>query len=149
MFDWIAAQNCSTSSCIRSAPILRCAGIVTISGTRQTSTKSAQRSRRCITTGFVASFMKIFFPFTQHDRSSGTRELRCQALVTIACKRTAHSALLEDSSLYVVPGSHRVPRTPAQRALSSDTMAPSDPLAMPGATRVTLKRTISEYLHTY
>jgi hypothetical protein len=53
----------------------------------------------------------------------------------------AHSALLEDSSLYVVPGSHRVPRTAAQRAMSSNTIAPADPLAMPGAIGVTLKRT--------
>ena len=53
----------------------------------------------------------------------------------------AHSALHEDSSLYVVPGSHRVPRTLAQRALSSNTIAPTDPLAMPGAIRVILKRT--------
>lgn len=53
----------------------------------------------------------------------------------------AHSALREDSSLYVVPGSHRVPRTPAQRAMSSNTIAPIDPLTMPGAIRVTLKRT--------
>jgi len=50
----------------------------------------------------------------------------------------AHSALREDSSLYVVPGSHRVPRTPAQHAMSSNTIAPSDPLAMPGAIQVTL-----------
>jgi hypothetical protein len=53
----------------------------------------------------------------------------------------AHSALHEDSSLYVVPGSHRVPRTAAQRAMSSNTIAPTDPLAMPGAMGVTLKRT--------
>ena len=56
----------------------------------------------------------------------------------------AHSALREDSSLYVVPGSHCVPRTLAQRAVSSDTITPANPLAMPGAMRVILKRT-SEY----
>ncbi|KAI9439363.1 hypothetical protein H4582DRAFT_2076056 [Lactarius indigo] len=50
-----------------------------------------------------------------------------------------NTALREDSSLYVVPGSHRVPRTPAQRAMSSSTITPTDPLAMPGAIRVTLK----------
>ena len=53
----------------------------------------------------------------------------------------AHSALHDDSSLYVVPGSHRVPRTPAQRAMSSNTIAPTDPLTMSGAIGVTLKRT--------
>jgi hypothetical protein len=52
-----------------------------------------------------------------------------------------HRALREDSSLYVVPGSHRVPRTPAQRAMSKNTIAPADPLAMPGAIQLTLKRT--------
>jgi hypothetical protein len=52
-----------------------------------------------------------------------------------------HRALREDSALYVVPGSHRVPRTLAQRAVSSNTIAPTDPLAMPGAMWVTLKRT--------
>jgi len=50
-----------------------------------------------------------------------------------------NTALLEDTSLYIVPGSHRAPRTAAQRALSSDTTAPADPLAMPGAIRVTLR----------
>jgi len=50
-----------------------------------------------------------------------------------------NTALLEDSSLYVVPGSHRVPRTAAQRAMSSNTIAPTDPLAMPGAILVTLQ----------
>ena len=53
----------------------------------------------------------------------------------------AHSALREDSSLYIVPGSHRVPRTAAQRAMSSNSIAPTDPLAMPGAIQVTLKCT--------
>ncbi len=64
----------------------------------------------------------------------------------------AHSALCEDSSLYVIPGSHRVPRTPVQRAMSSDTIAPTDPLTMPGAIQVTLNRTSEMadniYLHT-
>lgn len=48
------------------------------------------------------------------------------------------SALYDDVSLYIVPGSHRVSRTAAQRALSSDT-APADPLAMPGAIGVHLR----------
>ncbi|KAI9455672.1 hypothetical protein BJY52DRAFT_1121710 [Lactarius psammicola] len=50
-----------------------------------------------------------------------------------------NTALLEDSALYVVPGSHRFPRTPAQRAMSSNTIAPTEPLALPGAIRVILK----------
>lgn len=49
------------------------------------------------------------------------------------------SALREDSCLYVVPGSHKVPRTPAQRALSSTLDPPTDPLTMPGAIRVSLR----------
>ncbi|KAH9984914.1 hypothetical protein BJV77DRAFT_1062082 [Russula vinacea] len=44
-----------------------------------------------------------------------------------------------DVSLYVVPGSHRVLRTAAQRSLSNDTAAPADPLAMPGAIGVNLR----------
>ncbi|KAI0247337.1 hypothetical protein BJV78DRAFT_1246615 [Lactifluus subvellereus] len=50
-----------------------------------------------------------------------------------------NTALHDDACLYIVPGSHQVPRTAAQRALSSDTAAPVDPLAMPGAIRVALK----------
>jgi hypothetical protein len=41
--------------------------------------------------------------------------------------------------LYVVPGSHRDPRTAAQRALSNDSAAPADQLAMPGAIGVHLR----------
>ncbi|EIW52950.1 uncharacterized protein TRAVEDRAFT_75172 [Trametes versicolor FP-101664 SS1] len=50
-----------------------------------------------------------------------------------------NTALREDSCLYVVPGSHKVPRTPAQRALSSTLDPPTDPLTMPGAIRVALR----------
>ncbi|KAI0312655.1 hypothetical protein OF83DRAFT_1066816 [Amylostereum chailletii] len=49
-----------------------------------------------------------------------------------------NTALHEDLSLFVVPGSHIHPRTPEQRAQSCTTEAPGDPLAMPGAIRVTL-----------
>ncbi|KAI0631664.1 hypothetical protein C8Q77DRAFT_1128190 [Trametes polyzona] len=49
-----------------------------------------------------------------------------------------NTALREDSCLFVVPGSHKEPRTPAQRAHSSTLDPPTDPLAMPGAIRVTL-----------
>ncbi|KAI0262042.1 hypothetical protein BC834DRAFT_406720 [Gloeopeniophorella convolvens] len=50
-----------------------------------------------------------------------------------------NTALHEDASLYVVPSSHRVPRTTEQRALSCDTTPPADPLIMPGAIQVTLQ----------
>jgi hypothetical protein len=55
----------------------------------------------------------------------------------------SHSALYEDASLYIVPGSHRVPRKAAQRALSSDSTAPADPLAMPGAIVVHLNGNVA------
>ncbi|KAI0701038.1 hypothetical protein BC835DRAFT_1324634 [Cytidiella melzeri] len=50
-----------------------------------------------------------------------------------------NTALYEDNCLYVVPGSHKVPRTPDQRAHSCTLDPPDDPLAMPGAIRVHLK----------
>jgi len=59
--------------------------------------------------------------------------------------RTSHfgvqwnTALYDDDCLYVVPGSHLAPRSPAQRALSSTQAPPENPLDMPGAFRVALK----------
>ncbi len=50
----VGAQNCSMSSCTRSAPTLHCVGIVMTSETRPTRTKSARRSK-CGTTGYVTS----------------------------------------------------------------------------------------------
>ncbi|TFK51567.1 hypothetical protein OE88DRAFT_1735447 [Heliocybe sulcata] len=50
-----------------------------------------------------------------------------------------NTALYEDSCLYVVPGSHRTPRTPEQRKHSSTSEAPKDPMNMPGAIQVTIK----------
>ncbi|KAI0660185.1 hypothetical protein C8Q70DRAFT_80481 [Cubamyces menziesii] len=50
-----------------------------------------------------------------------------------------NTALRTDSCLYVVPGSHKTPRTPEQRAHSSTLDPPKDPLAMPGAIQVTLQ----------
>ncbi|KLO07408.1 hypothetical protein SCHPADRAFT_909526 [Schizopora paradoxa] len=50
-----------------------------------------------------------------------------------------NTALYEDSCLFVVPGSHKVPRTPEQRALSETPEAPKNPLDMPGAIQVTLQ----------
>ncbi|KAI0822153.1 hypothetical protein BC628DRAFT_1391219 [Trametes gibbosa] len=49
-----------------------------------------------------------------------------------------NTALREDSCLFIVPGSHKRPRTPEQRAHSSTLDPPTDPLAMPGAIRVAL-----------
>ncbi|KAJ7354609.1 hypothetical protein DFH08DRAFT_855425 [Mycena albidolilacea] len=50
-----------------------------------------------------------------------------------------NTALYEDSCLFVVPGSHKVPRTPEQRIHSEGPDAPADPLDMPGAIRVSLR----------
>ncbi|SJL06552.1 related to phytanoyl-CoA dioxygenase family protein [Armillaria ostoyae] len=50
-----------------------------------------------------------------------------------------NTALYEDACLYVVPGSHSVPRTPEQRMHSTTMDAPADPLDMPGAIPVVLK----------
>ncbi|CAE6402993.1 unnamed protein product [Rhizoctonia solani] len=50
-----------------------------------------------------------------------------------------NTALHDDACLFVVPGSHREPRTPDQRALSSTQEAPKDPMEMPGAICVKLK----------
>ncbi|KAJ7646714.1 hypothetical protein FB45DRAFT_821192 [Roridomyces roridus] len=50
-----------------------------------------------------------------------------------------NTALYDDSCLYVVPGSHKVTRTPEQRVHSEGMEAPNDPLDMPGAIQVSLK----------
>ncbi|KAJ3848401.1 hypothetical protein EV368DRAFT_49361 [Lentinula lateritia] len=50
-----------------------------------------------------------------------------------------NTALYEDSCLYVVPGSHKIARTPEQRVHSCTLDPPSDPLDMPGAVLLTLK----------
>ena len=49
------------------------------------------------------------------------------------------SALYEDSCLYLVPGSHKLPRSSDQRLLSESMDAPDDPLKMPGSIQITLK----------
>ncbi|KAF8132397.1 hypothetical protein EV363DRAFT_1328239 [Boletus edulis] len=48
-------------------------------------------------------------------------------------------ALYEDACLYLVPKSHKVPRTDEQRAHSTTLEPPRDPLAMPGAIRLVLQ----------
>ncbi|KAH9946603.1 hypothetical protein B0H21DRAFT_399232 [Amylocystis lapponica] len=50
-----------------------------------------------------------------------------------------NTALYRDSCLYVVPGSHRNPRSPGQRAHSSTLDAPKNPMDMPGAIQVVLQ----------
>jgi len=50
-----------------------------------------------------------------------------------------NTALYTDSCLYVVPGSHKVPRSPEQRVHSSTSEPPSNPMDMPGAIQVTLQ----------
>ncbi|CEL56662.1 hypothetical protein RSOLAG1IB_07988 [Rhizoctonia solani AG-1 IB] len=50
-----------------------------------------------------------------------------------------NTALYDDACLFVVPRSHREPRTPEQRALSLTQEAPKDPMDMPGAICVKLK----------
>ncbi|KAG6833351.1 hypothetical protein H0H87_008527 [Tephrocybe sp. NHM501043] len=50
-----------------------------------------------------------------------------------------NTALYRDSCLYVVPGSHRTPRTPEQRKHSETMEPPTDPLDMPGAVQLTLQ----------
>ncbi|KAJ7467110.1 hypothetical protein FB451DRAFT_405897 [Mycena latifolia] len=50
-----------------------------------------------------------------------------------------NTALHADSCLFVVPGSHKVPRTPEQRLHSKGQDPPTDPLDMPGAIQVALQ----------
>lgn len=50
------------------------------------------------------------------------------------------SALYTDSCLYIVPRSHKIPRSPEQRRLSETLDPPEDPLEMPGAMQLTLRR---------
>ncbi|KAF8141602.1 hypothetical protein EV363DRAFT_1308550, partial [Boletus edulis] len=50
-----------------------------------------------------------------------------------------NTALYEDACLYLVPKSHKVPRTDEQRAHSTTLEPPRDPLAMPGAIRLVLQ----------
>ena len=51
-----------------------------------------------------------------------------------------NSALYRDSCLYIVPGSHTVPRTAEQRKHSETLEPPVAPLTMPGSIRLTLER---------
>ncbi|KAI8976409.1 hypothetical protein BD414DRAFT_446565 [Trametes punicea] len=72
-------------------------------------------------------------------RENATEEEEREALSIWHHGTQWNTALRKDSCLYVVPGSHKVPRTPEQRAHSSTLDPPKDPLAMPGAVQVTLQ----------
>ncbi|KXN91337.1 hypothetical protein AN958_01312 [Leucoagaricus sp. SymC.cos] len=50
-----------------------------------------------------------------------------------------NTALYTDSCLYIVPRSHKTPRTPEQRRLSETHEPPEDPMDMPGAIQLTLQ----------
>ncbi|KAM6499566.1 hypothetical protein JOM56_005074 [Amanita muscaria] len=50
-----------------------------------------------------------------------------------------NTALYRDACLYVVPGSHKTPRTPEQRKHSETMTPPDDPFDMPGAIQVVLE----------
>jgi len=54
--------------------------------------------------------------------------------------------LYKDSCLYIVPGSHKCPRTSEQRAHSNTMDPPKNPLDMPGSIQVTLNRMSHIYL---
>lgn len=62
------------------------------------------------------------------------------ALLRIYSRLGALSALFEDSCLFLVPGSQALPRSDEQRIQSSTMDPPKNPLDMPGAIRVTVKR---------
>lgn len=71
-------------------------------------------------------------------KGTATEEEEIEALTIWHHGVQWNTALYEDSCLFVVPGSHKVPRTPEQRAQSTGLEAPEDPNTMPGAISVTL-----------
>jgi len=75
-------------------------------------------------------------------RCNGIRESTTSSTFnhTKQCRYFHHSALYEDACLYLVPESHKVPRTDGQRAHSTTLEPPTDPLAMPSAIRLVLQR---------
>jgi len=72
-------------------------------------------------------------------REDASREEEVRALALWHHGVQWNTALYDDASLFVVPGSHAVPRTPAQRARSETLEPPTNPLDMPGAVQVRLK----------
>lgn len=75
-------------------------------------------------------------------RFNGTR--RCIQTMSKPSPTRNIRALYTDSCLFVVPGSHKSPRTPEQRARSNTMDPPIDPLNMPGSIKVTLHRRLSD-----
>ncbi|CAL1702733.1 unnamed protein product [Somion occarium] len=72
-------------------------------------------------------------------RENATEEEERQALNVWHDGVQWNTALYEDACLFVVPGSHRVPRTPEQRVHSSTPDPPNNPLDLPGSIQVTLQ----------
>ncbi|EIW77937.1 hypothetical protein CONPUDRAFT_84215 [Coniophora puteana RWD-64-598 SS2] len=72
-------------------------------------------------------------------KADATREQEEAALALWTHGVQWNTALHEDSCLYVVPGSHKTPRTDGQRACSIKPEAPENPLDMPESIQVTLK----------
>ncbi|KAF8130754.1 hypothetical protein EV363DRAFT_1333716 [Boletus edulis] len=72
-------------------------------------------------------------------RENATPEEERKALASWSRGVQWNTALYEDACLYLVPKSHKVPRTDEQRAHSTTLEPPRDPLAMPGAIRLVLQ----------
>ncbi|KAF8451938.1 hypothetical protein L210DRAFT_3499099 [Boletus edulis BED1] len=73
-------------------------------------------------------------------RENATPEEERKALASWSRGVQWNTALYEDACLYLVPKSHKVPRTDEQRVHSTTLEPPRDPLAMPGAIRLVLQR---------
>ncbi|KAI6008728.1 hypothetical protein F5J12DRAFT_49901 [Pisolithus orientalis] len=72
-------------------------------------------------------------------KEDATADEEAQALAAWKYGVQWNTALYEDSCLFIVPKSHRIPRTAEQRAHSITQDAPKNPLDMPDAIRVTLR----------
>ncbi|KAF4583944.1 hypothetical protein EYR40_002442 [Pleurotus pulmonarius] len=72
------------------------------------------------------------------EKASEQEEQQALAIWHHGVSEGTPAALYEDRCLYIVPGSHKQPRTPEQRSLSSSQVPPENPLDMPGAIQVTL-----------
>jgi len=81
-------------------------------------------------------------------RENATTEEEIQALTAWSHGVQWNTALYTDSCLYIVPKSHKMPRTEAQRALSMMLEPPKDPRDMPGAIQVTLQPGESVFYHS-
>ncbi|KAG6373541.1 hypothetical protein JVT61DRAFT_6184 [Boletus reticuloceps] len=73
-------------------------------------------------------------------RENATPEEELKALASWSRGVQWNTALYEDACLYLVPKSHKVPRTDEQRVHSTTLEPPRDPLAMPGSIRLVLQR---------